>query len=99
MSSDLILTYKGDDVAGIGKSHRYFKDVLLNKDNNESMYNKLDKKAEQFKSKFLIDLIDSCYTLEELVDTFQKGCIKVGRTQAIIECIDEYGELEIVESI
>ena len=99
MGAELVLTYNGEDVANIGRTHRYHSSILLDLEDDDFAHEQLNKKLNKARVNFLTRFADECYSLEELLDMFEDDCVRVGRTQAILESIDEYGDLKIMLSV
>jgi len=111
MSAELILIKNGDDIANIGVSSGYFRDILLSSEESEISYDKIDIKISDARKSFVKSMLVHIMALRPLnikeineaigesLDWYDERLIKAGRTQAIINCIDEYSDLEIVESI
>lgn len=109
MGADLVLTHKGESVAGLGRSYNYYSDILLDMENDESAHIEVENKVERARSIFIKRLfinmvaktptnINEMYDmLDGIMDDYEKVCLKAGRTSSIINCIDDFGDLDIEE--
>lgn len=111
MGAELVLTYKGEDVADIGRSHKYFRDLLMTTTGSRKTFDLINAKLSEAEHRFTKQMFlhimalnpdnlgEMKETIGDILELYKDECVKAGRSFAVLEAIDEFNDLKIRESI